>query len=361
MSTYSTAPVLACNASVIPFPALCYNHPSTTVRNIDFCNITITYTHPGHHDTIKVEAWLPTKTWNGRLQAAGGGGWVAGRFPLTDIGVAGAVGESYIATTSDAGIGLSYVLDPWALTSPGNINLYDLQDSAFVALNNQALLAKNLIKDFYGRPADFSYWTGCSQGGRQGFTLAQRYPYANDGIAAAAPAFNWAQFVPAVSWAQTVMTTTGQYPPKYEIDVLTDAVVAACDPLDGVAYDLISDVSKCTFDPFTLAGKSAHCASTNITTMISNTAATIANLTWTGPQQSNGHFLWYGVNYQARLAASDAQSGTTSDLGYTSTSCDANGTCIDLPTGLGELHKEASRMELHPDSKRGRLYTSVPC
>ncbi|KAF9700050.1 hypothetical protein EKO04_001573 [Ascochyta lentis] len=343
MSNYSTVPVQACNTSAIPFPTvfgadiidlsanlvrnfsrdvysqLYYNHPSISVRNVDF-----------------LETWLPTKTWNGRLQAIGGGGWVAGRFPLTDVGMAGAIGEGYVATTSDAGIGLSYVPDPWALTSPGNVNLYALQDLASVALNDQAMLAKDLIKSFYGRPADFSYWTGCSQGGRQGFMLAQRYPNAYDGIAASAPAFNWAQFIPAASWAQTMMVVNSQYPSKCEISALTDAVIAACDPLDGVTDGLISDASKCTFDPFTLVGQPAHCKSTNTTTKISNAAATIANLTWTGPRKPNGDFLWYGVNYEARLTDSDAMSGTTSDLGYASTSCDANGTCIGLPTGLGE-------------------------
>jgi hypothetical protein len=161
MSNFSTVPVLACNTSAVPYPAvfgveiielsanlvqnfsnnaysqLYYNHPSVSVRNVDFCNITVTYTHPGHNDKINVETWLPMKTWNGRLQAIGGGGWVAGRFPLTDIGMAGAVGEGYVATTSDSGIGSSYSPDPWALTSPGNVNLYALQDFASVALNDQ--------------------------------------------------------------------------------------------------------------------------------------------------------------------------------------------------------------------------------
>ena len=164
MSNTTTVPVLACNASAIPFPALFgakiinlsanlvqnfsrdvyyqlyYNHPSITVRNVDFCNITVTYTHPGHNDSINVETWLPTNTWNGRLQAIGGGGYIAGRFPLTDVGMAGAVGEGYVATTSDAGIGSSYTPDPWALTSPGNVNLYALQDLASVALNDQVSL-----------------------------------------------------------------------------------------------------------------------------------------------------------------------------------------------------------------------------
>jgi len=65
---------------------------------------------------------------------------VAGRFALSDIAMAGAVGEGYVATTSDAGIGTNYAPDPWALLSPGNVNLYALQDLASVALNDQVCM-----------------------------------------------------------------------------------------------------------------------------------------------------------------------------------------------------------------------------
>lgn len=172
MTNHSTVLAVACNASAIPSPVLFgaeiielsvnvvrnfsrdvssqlyYNHPSSAVRNVDFCNITVTYTHPGYNDKINVETWLPTITWNGRLQAVGGGGWVAGRFALSDIGMAGAVGEGYVATTSDAGIGLNYTPDPWALMSPGNVNLYALQDLASVALNDQVrTVACLMIRD----------------------------------------------------------------------------------------------------------------------------------------------------------------------------------------------------------------------
>ncbi|KAF2626197.1 tannase and feruloyl esterase [Macroventuria anomochaeta] len=262
MSNYSTVPALACNASAALFTELfgadiinisgsilyC-NHPSIAVRNVEFCNITVTYTHPAHNDTIHVETWLFTQTWNRRLQAIGGGGWVAGRFAMTDIGMA-------------------------------------LGDLASIALNGQyAVLAKELIRSFYGRPAGYSYWSGCSQGSKQGFMLAQRYPNAYDCITGVAPALNWAQCILAASWAQVMMSITGQYPPKCEVNALTDAVVAACDPLDGVTDGLISDMSKCTFDPFALVEKTAHCPSTNTTIVISHAAATIANLSWTGPRK----------------------------------------------------------------------------
>lgn len=166
--------------------------------------------------------------------------------------------------------------------------------------------------------------------------LAQRYPDAYDGIAAAAPAFNWGQFIPGASWAQVMMEITGHFPPKCEINALTEAVIAACDPLDGVTDGLISDPAACSFDPFSMVGKAVTCASTGEETTISHASAEIANLTWTGPRKPNGEFLWYGPDYQARLSASDSPTGTTSDLGYASTTCSSNGTCVGAPTGLGE-------------------------
>lgn len=81
---------------------------------------------------------------------------------------------------------------------------------------------------------------------------------------------------------------------------------------------------------------SLSCPSTNATIVIGRAAAEIANLTWTGPRNSNGESLWPSVDYQARLTGSGAASGTTSDLGYASTLCSTNGTCFGLPTGLGE-------------------------
>jgi hypothetical protein len=158
---YSAVSTSACAASAIPFPTvfgaeilnlsaslvqnftqdvsdqLFYNHPSISVKGIDYCNVTVTYTHPGQNDTINVETWLPFNTWNGRLQAVGGGGYVAGRFSLSNIGMSGALGDGYATTSTDGGLGMSYTPDPWALNSPGNVDMYALENLASVSLNDQ--------------------------------------------------------------------------------------------------------------------------------------------------------------------------------------------------------------------------------
>ncbi|EAT91649.2 hypothetical protein SNOG_00154 [Parastagonospora nodorum SN15] len=266
----SSIPASVCAESAIPYPMVfgaeilnlsanlvqnysqelsdqyLFDSPPISVRNIDYCNITVTYTHPGQNDTINVEKWLPMKNWNGRLQAVGGGGWLAGRFDVSYAAMARALGNGYVATTTDAGI--------------------------------------ELIKEFYGQPAEYSYWSGCSQGGRQGMMLAQRYPEAYDGIAASAPALNWARLIPALAWPQVMMEVLGQFPPKCELDALTAGAIATCDSQDDVTDGIISDPDACSFDPFSMVGKIVNC--NNETTTISNAAATIANLTWTGPRKA---------------------------------------------------------------------------
>lgn len=115
-----------------------YSQPALNVENVTFCNVTVTYTHPGQNDTLHVEAWLPTEeNYNGRLQALGGSGWTPGRYILTYAGMINAVANGFASVTTDAGIPESPNTLDWLLTSPGNINTNALQNFGQVSLNDE--------------------------------------------------------------------------------------------------------------------------------------------------------------------------------------------------------------------------------
>lgn len=310
-----------------------YNHPTTTVTDVTFCNVTVSYTHPGEGDYINVEVWLPVDTWNERVQAGGGGGWVAGgsNFILSFLEMAGAVGTGYATYTTDAGLGGSTDATPWALLSPGNVNLYNLQNLASVSLHDEAIIGKSIIKDFYGRPPKYSYFSGCSQGGRQGLLLAQRYPKLYDGIAASAPAINWNAFFVTIFWPQLVMNIARQYPHPCELDEITTAAVAACDHLDGINDGLVTNVKACNFDPFRLVGTTFSCSMTGTDMQISQIAAAVTSAFWTGPRSVNGSFLWYGPNIGSSLTGST----TVGNQAPVVTTCSDDGKCIGVPDTLG--------------------------
>ncbi|KAK2009001.1 tannase and feruloyl esterase [Colletotrichum eremochloae] len=304
--------------------ALRFTQPPVEVRNASFCNVTMTYTHPGQGDSVIVEAWLPADGWNERLQAVGGGGWVAGRSEPFYTSMGGALGDGYATITTDAGLGNAQTASSWALLSPGNVNLYALQNLASVSLEDEAIIGKLLVKSYYGRGPAYSYWNGCSQGGRQGLMLAQRYPTAYDGIAAGAPAIQWTDLFPSILWPYQFMNMLGEYPHTCEIQAITAAAISACDGLDGVVDGIISEVDDCltSFDPFTLVGRAINCTQAP---EVSPAAASVVNATWQGLRDSKGVPAWPGLN-----------PGTDLTVGVAVTNCTTT-TCEAVPPAIAAM------------------------
>lgn len=112
------------------------NQPSIDVENASFCNVTVTYTHPGQYDEIHVETWLPLENYNGMLHAFGGGGWEAGRNFLSEPMMVGAMGEGFATTTTDAGL-VGGPTAPWALLSEGNSDIIGIRNFGSVTLNDK--------------------------------------------------------------------------------------------------------------------------------------------------------------------------------------------------------------------------------
>ncbi|MFC8381740.1 tannase/feruloyl esterase family alpha/beta hydrolase [Nocardia sp. NPDC057272] len=253
------------------------------------CRVTVTLTHPGDGDHAKVEVWLPEAGWNGRFQALGGSAYAAGD---NGAGLATAIKQGYAAATTNAGVGEA--LDTsWALNSSGQVDTALLTNFAERSQHELAIIGKQVTAEVYGTAAPYSYWNGCSTGGRQGYVEAQRHPDDFDGILANAPAINWNQFEVATLWPQVVMNEAHTYPTPCTFGAFTRAAVAACDILDGVADGLVSALQRCEYDPHALIGTKIVCDGKEST--ITAAEADVVRKIWEGPRSSSGEQLWYGL------------------------------------------------------------------
>lgn len=140
----------------------------------DICKIAIKYTHPGQNDVVNTWIGLPLDAadWNSRFQMAGGGGWTAGRESTIDSPVA----YGYSSSSTDGGHSADQSQAEWGLVSPGNTNWPALNDFASVALDEAASLGKLATELYYGQKPRYSYWNGCSTGGRQGHSKQNLQP-----------------------------------------------------------------------------------------------------------------------------------------------------------------------------------------
>ncbi|KAF2859590.1 tannase and feruloyl esterase [Piedraia hortae CBS 480.64] len=289
------------------------------LRPIDFCNVTVSFTHPGWDDLVHVYVWLPLNgKWNERYMSVGGGGLVTGG----EGALAQPVQMGYAAANTDGGhsvFGTFAELSnstSWSLTSPGNTNWYGINDFASRAIGDLPKFGKGVVERFYGVSPKFSYWAGCSTGGRQGLMSAQRYGTDHDGILAASPAINWDVFSPAGFWPQVVMFEKKYWPSQCEFEALRQAAIEACDGLDGVMDGVIAAQWLCKFDARQVVGRRLSCAGEE--RRISRDAAEVANRIWEGPRERDGRWIWYGNTYDTPTSV---KLGLTT-LGLANTECD---------------------------------------
>ncbi|MFD5433097.1 tannase/feruloyl esterase family alpha/beta hydrolase [Kitasatospora sp. NPDC127067] len=261
-----------------------------------FCEVTVTLTHPGDGDRAAVRTWLPVSGWNGRFQALGGSAFAAGD---NGVGMGTAVRNGYAATTTDGG--LADAIDVgWALNAKGEVDAALLENLASRSQHEAAAVGKQVVAAHFGRQASYSYFNGCSTGGRQGYMEAQRYPDDFDGILANAPAVGWDRFEVATLWPQVVMNNEKTYPSACEFKAFSDAAVAACDPLDGARDNLVNDASRCDFDPRRLIGTTVVCDGKELTVTAADAA--VVRKIWDGPRTASGRRLWSGVPVGADLS-----------------------------------------------------------
>jgi feruloyl esterase len=213
-----------------------------------FCRVAATLT-PSKDSHIQIEVWMPSTGWNQKLQAVGNGafnGTVA--YPA----MATALARGYATASTDTG-------------HTGNTASFGLGhpekvvDFGWRAVHEMTVAAKGIVTAHYSQAPRWSYWNGCSAGGRQGLKEVQRFPADFDGVIAGAPGLDWTgRAAQAMRIATALERAPASRLSQPHRELLHGAVVDACDARDGLKDGLISEPNRCAFDPGTLLCKGAE-------------------------------------------------------------------------------------------------------
>jgi len=207
----------------------------------DFCRVEGVL-QPSSDSHIEFEVWLPAFGWNGKIHGEGNGGF-AGSINYSAL--AESVLNGYASSSTDTGHKGDGADARWALGHPEKI-----VDFGYRAIHETAEKTKAIVRTFYGEDVKHSYFSSCSNGGRQALMEAQRYPADYDGIISGAPAASFTHIIASFIWdLQAAEVDPASYIPAGKYAAIDAAVVAACDARDGVKDGVIDDPAKCGFKP----------------------------------------------------------------------------------------------------------------
>ena len=193
---------------------------------------------------IVFEVVLPSD-WNGRILMRGNGGYAGtspnllGRVRNSERTVADGFVSVYTNTGHDR---TAEPLGTFAFN-----NRQKEIDYSFRAVRLTIQTAKELVGIYYGQPPNYTYWSGCSTGGRQGLMAAQRFPKDFDGILVGAPVLD---FTGTQIWGAWNALALAEAPLTLaQMETIAEAVYEKCDSLDGLEDGLLDDPRACDFDP----------------------------------------------------------------------------------------------------------------
>jgi hypothetical protein len=261
----------------------------------------------GQKFAIGLHLRLPD-AWNGRFvfQGQGGTDGVLGNGDAQPGGgKPSALNQGYATVTTDAGHsnapgplgGASFGLDPQARI-----------DFGYRADDQVTRRAKQLIQTYYGRPPNYSYFLGCSNGGRHGMMVTQRYPDHFDGVAAGAPAFRMPEkglagaastqaFAAISPTAPDGRPILAQALSQADMDLLSKSILQSCDESDGLADGIIDNMPACRFSP-----RKLQCPAEKTASCLSSGQVAALETYFQGPATAQGRRIYASYPYDAGVA-----------------------------------------------------------
>lgn len=237
---------------------------------------------PTADSKINAELWLPAETWNGRFMAVGNGGFGGSIQGFGEMQTALRLG--YATAGGDTG-------HDEATEGPGGTfalgHPEKIVDFAYRAVHEMTATSKKVIDKYYGNAAQFSYFKGCSTGGRQAVMAAQRYPEDFDGIIAGALANRHIQMHTAGVSRSIEMTRhpEANIPPA-KAAMVTKAVLDKCDTLKE---GFLNNPRACSFDFKALA-----CTGADADSCLTPAQLTTVEQFYGGTKNSKGELIFSG-------------------------------------------------------------------
>ncbi|RSL51014.1 hypothetical protein CEP51_015265 [Fusarium floridanum] len=236
----------------------------------DYCNLTFAYSHDGiADDIVHVSYWLPAPSkFQNRYVSTGGGG-LAINSGSQYAGSGLIVGA--VSGITDGGFGsFNTQWDEVFLLANGTINWQSVYMFGYQAHHELALLGKELARNIYDVAKSskvYSYYQGCSEGGREGWSQVQRFADQFDGAAIGAPAFRYGQQQVNHLFGNVIEQTADYFPPSCELDKILNLTITACDRLDGREDGVVSrsDLCKMHFNLNSTIGTPYSCEASSST------------------------------------------------------------------------------------------------
>jgi feruloyl esterase len=292
---------------------------------VDFTDVSLAGPRYGYRagqtSEIRVRVGLPLSSsdggaggvqgaWNGKLQSRGNGGFAGNVSNVTPATNAG-----YVGTGTDTGHDATVtnpVANPnappatveappsengavFALEPDGTLNYGRIMDYGWRAQHHANLWGRIVARAYYGQRPTRNYFVGCSDGGREGHEMAQRFGDEFDGIVSISPAIHWDRWGFSAGWGNYVsrqaLGQNGLDAAKFQ-DV-NQRALAACDGLDGVVDGMMQETRLCHYDAAeAICGQPG--ASPDPAVCLSAAEASVVDKIWDGPRTASGRQLWVG-------------------------------------------------------------------
>jgi feruloyl esterase len=261
---------------------------------------------------VKFELWMP-EGWNRKFLAVGNGG-LAGS--ISYAAMVSPLGSRYATASTDTG----HPADNDGHWAQGHMER--VIDFAHRGVHVMTQASKAILQAHYGAAPAHSYFSGCSQGGQEALTEAQRYPSDYDGIIAGDPANYWTHlYMGAHLWiALATMKDPASYIPASKVPVIGEAVNQACDALDGIKDGVLNDPRRCHFDPGTLL-----CKNGDGPNCLTAPQVEAAKKIYQGARNADGEQIFPGImpggeagtgGWASWITGSDAGRGSHMTLGF---------------------------------------------